>query len=324
MTFLMAKDTTPKTISFVLPFFNEQGNVGEFFEHLLAVLRTLPHYHFELILVDDGSTDATLRALRHFCQSLTPEGRIRAHLVSFTRNFGKEIAMTAGLDVSTGDAVVIMDTDLQHPPHAIPAFLACWASGEKLVMGQRTNRKTDTLLYRFFAEAFHSIHNTLSNLNLPRGTGDFRLVDRQIVAQLVTLRERQRFLRGLFAWLGYKPCIVPYEVQHRHGGSSSYSHWRSWNLALEGITSFSTVPIRLWTYLGFAVSLAGFGYGFYVVLITLLYGAQTPGYASLMSLVLLIGGLNLIGIGMMGEYIGRIHAEVKDRPIYVIETHETF
>jgi len=320
----MSKDTTPKTISFVLPFFNEQGNVGEFFQHLLGILGTLNAYRFELILVDDGSADGTLIALRRFCQSMAPEGPITAHLISFTRNFGKEIAMTAGLDLSTGDAVVIMDTDLQHPPESIPAFLAQWEAGKKLVIGQRTNRKTDTLLYRFFAETFHTIHNRLSNLNLPRGTGDFRLVDRQIVSQLVTLRERQRFLRGLFAWLGYAPCIVQYEVQHRHRGHSSYSHWRSWNLALEGITSFSTVPIRLWTYLGLMVSIAGFGYGFYVVLITLLHGAQTPGYASLMSLVLLIGGLNLIGIGMMGEYIGRIHAEVKDRPIYIIESHETF
>ena len=149
-------------------------------------------------------------------------------------------------------------------------------------------------------------------------------MDRQIVAQLVTLRERQRFLRGLFAWLGYTARIVPYDVQHRHGGRSSYNHWRSWNLALEGITSFSTAPIRLWTYLGLAVSCAGFAYGLYVIMITLLYGVETPGYASLVTLVLLIGGLNLIGLGMMGEYIGRIHAEVKDRPIYVIKTHETF
>ncbi|MDE2260352.1 MAG: glycosyltransferase family 2 protein [Betaproteobacteria bacterium] len=320
----MTKDTTPKTVSFVLPFFNEQGNIGKFFEQLLAVLAPLNTYRFELILVDDGSRDGTLGELRRFCRSIPLVGPLTAHLVVFTRNFGKEVAMTAGLDISTGDAVIIMDTDLQHPPGSIPEFLAQWEAGAKLVIGQRTNRKTDTLVYRIFAGLFHAIHNKLSNINLPRGTGDFRLVDREIVAQLVTLRERQRFLRGLFAWLGYEPCIVTYDVQSRHQGRSSFTHWRSWNLALEGITSFSTAPIRLWTYLGLVVAIAGFGYGFYVVLITVLYGIQTPGYASLVSLVLLIGGLNLIGLGMMGEYIGRIHAEVKDRPIYVIKTHETF
>jgi len=301
-----------RTISVACPFYNEAAAVARFFARIIPVLESL-HLPFEIICVNDGSQDATLEQLK-CAQAADP----RIIVVDLSRNFGKEAALTAAIDHARGDAVIPIDADLQDPPELIPALVRKWREGYELVVARRANRDSDRLIKRLSAGWFYRVHNAICEIEIPRNVGDFRLMDRRVVDSLKRLPERRRFMKGLFAWVGFDTAVVDYTRERRAGGSSKFSGWRLWNLALEGITSFSTVPLRLWTYVGFAVALTFFLYASFIVVRTLILGVDVPGYASLLSVILFLGGIQLIGIGVLGEYIGGIYSETKRRPVYVV------
>ena len=305
---------TPKNISIVVPFYNEALGVESFIERLGVTCSALKSkYNFEVICIDDGSSDATLEALIK-AKTLHPS----ICIIEFSRNFGKEAALTAGLDYANGDALIPMDGDLQHPPELLPLLLQNWELGFEVVLAQRVNRDTDTFLQKNIARLFYIINQKISQIHIPADVGDFRLMDRKVVEAVKQLRENNRFMKGIFAWVGYRSVTVPYEVEVRKSGVSSFNASKLWNLALDGITSFSTVPLKIWAYLGALVSLAAFLYALYIFIRTLAYGVDTPGYASLMVAILFLGGVQLIGIGVLGEYLGRVYSEVKARPTYII------
>lgn len=301
-------------ISIILPFFNEEASVPAFFSRLYETFANVPECEFECVCINDGSRDQTLLALK---QAQTQYSGLV--IVDFTRNFGKEAALTAGLDQASGDALIFMDTDLQHPPEIIPSLIACWRERHvPVVLAKRRSRTTEGAFYRNAAEIFYRVHNSISEVRIPPNIGDFRLIDRSVADQIRRLPESRRFMKGLFAWVGYESETVDYDIAPRSHGNTSFNKWRSWNFALEGITSFSTVPLRLWTYIGLFFTAAGFLYAAWVVVRTLVSGIDIPGYASLLTAVVFLGGLQLIGIGIMGEYIGRIYLESKRRPIYLV------
>jgi len=303
-----------KKISIVVPCYNESIGILLFVEKIHELIQSLDAYQFEVIFVDDGSVDNTSAILDSLCNL-----HDWIKVVSLTRNFGKEAAMTAGLDFATGDALVFMDADLQHPPDVIPAFIAHWQHGAPVVVGKRTSRDTDSKIYKMLAESFYRLHSKISHITLPENVGDFRLIDRKVANQLKQLRESQRFMKGLFAWVGYEPVYVEYAVAARAHGGSTFNKWRSWNFALEGITSFSTVPLRIWSYLGAVVLMAGLFYSALIIIDAFVHGVATPGYVTLLTTVVVFGGIQLIGIGVLGEYIGRIYMEVKGRPSYLVD-----
>ena len=302
-----------KLISVIAPFQNEEAGVERFYEQVSAALSSLPAHRFELICVDDGSTDATLARLLRLVER---DPRVR--ILELSRNFGKEAALTAGIDASRGDAVISMDADLQDPPELIGRLVEAWLGGADVVLARRADRSADSFLKRTTAELFYRIHNRLSSVQIPENVGDFRLLDRVAVEALKALPERQRFMKGLFAWIGFRTATVDYTRRPRASGSTKFSGWRLWNFALEGITSFSTVPLRIWSYIGALGALATFLYALFIVLRTLTLGVDVPGYASLLVAVLFIGSLQLLSIGLLGEYIGRVYLETKQRPVYVV------
>lgn len=302
-----------KKVSIISPCYNEENVINSFFTSLFEIIDPFIAYEFEIIIVDDGCSDRSLDLL-HIQSQNDP----RITIVELNRNFGKEIAITAGIDHANGDAAIIMDFDLQHPPELIVDFLENWELGYESVVGIRKNRQTDSLLKRKMAELFYATYNLFSNVKITRNSGDFRLLDRKIINQLKSLPERQRFMKGLFSWIGAKTAYIPYEVQKRIGGKTKFSGWRLWNFAIEGITSFSTIPLRVWTYIGLAISSASFIYGASIIFNTLIFGIQTPGYSSLIVAVLFLGGIQIMGIGIIGEYLGRTYIESKQRPLYLV------
>lgn len=302
-----------RLLSLVVPCYNESSSIAGFFDCVIPILESIDRIRFEIVLVNDGSSDDTLDQMLAYAHC---DERVR--VVDLTRNFGKEAALTAGLDEALGDAVIPMDVDLQDPPSLIPELVARWREGAEVVLAQRSSRECDSWLKRVTAASYYRIHNRLSDLKLPVNVGDFRLMDRVVINALKQLPERHRFMKGLFAWVGYKTAIVSYEREPRSAGRSKFSGWRLWNLALEGITSFSTLPLRSWTYIGLLIALSAFVYGTFIVARTLIFGVVVPGYASLLSVVLFLGGIQLIGLGVVGEYIGRIYDEAKGRPIYLV------
>jgi glycosyltransferase involved in cell wall biosynthesis len=302
-----------KRISLVAPFYNESGNVLEFFRRVAAVADSMPQYEFEVIAVNDGSRDNTWAELLE-----AREQYPWAHLVDFSRNFGKEAALTAGLDRANGDAAVPIDSDLQHPPELLQLMLQQWEQGAEVVLARRTDRETDGKLQKLSATSFYRFHNKISDVEVPMDVGDFRLMDRRVVLALRQLPENHRFMKGLFAWLGFRTVTVPYAHTKRHAGVSNFNFWKLWNLALEGITSFSTAPLKIWTYIGLGVSALAILYATLIVVRTLIHGIDVPGYASLIASSMFIGGVQLIGIGVLGEYVGRIYHEVKRRPVYLV------
>jgi glycosyltransferase involved in cell wall biosynthesis len=302
---------TPR-ISLACPFYNESGMVTLFFSRVVPVLESVG-LAFEIVCVNDGSKDATLEEL---LRGQAADGRIV--VVDLSRNFGKEAALTAAIDHARGDAVIPIDADLQDPPELIPSLVNKWLEGFDVVVAHRLNRSSDGLMKRMTAEWFYRIHNAISEIDVPANVGDFRLMDRRVVEVLKRLPERRRFMKGLFAWVGFRTAVVEYTRDARAVGRTKFSAWRLWNLALEGITSFSTVPLRLWTYIGSGVALLAFLYGSFIVARTLILGVDVPGYASLLSVILFLGGIQLIGIGVLGEYIGRVYGETKHRPVYVV------
>ena len=289
-------------VSLVVPFYNEGEAVERFFDVVIPLMAGLDAIRFEIVCVNDGSRDDTLERLIRISMS---DRRVR--VIDLTRNFGKEAALTAGLDEAAGDAVIPLDADLQDPPSLIPVMLEHWRDGVEVVAAKRTA-----------ASIYYRVHNLLSDVKLPENVGDFRLMDRKVVNALRSLPERHRFMKGLFAWVGYRTVIIEYQREARSAGRSKFSGWKLWNFALEGITSFSTVPLRSWTYIGLGIAALSFLYGAFIVGRTLLFGNPVLGYASLLSVTLFIGGIELIGIGVVGEYIGRIYDESKQRPVYLI------
>jgi polyisoprenyl-phosphate glycosyltransferase len=305
-----------KRISIICPFYNEQATVALFFQALAPVITALPE-EVEVICINDGSKDNTLELLQRQQAEFKNSG-FSLKILDFSRNFGKEAALTAGLDYATGDAVIPIDTDLQDPPELILPMLEKWRQGYDVVLATRNDRTTDSWLKRKTAQWFYKTHNAISYPPIPEDTGDFRLLDRCVVEALKQLPENQRFMKGLFNWVGFKTTQVFYTRTPRIEGQTKFSPWRLWTLALEGITSFSTVPLQIWTYLGVFISGLAFIYGCFIITKTLLLGVDMPGYASLIVCVLFLGGLQLIGIGVLGEYIGRIYLEAKKRPVYII------
>lgn len=300
-------------VSIVTPFYNESEGVESFFVTLTRTLDLVPQVKFEFIFVDDGSRDKTLDKLIFLSQIDS-----RIIVIELSRNFGKEAALSAGLDYASGDAVIPIDSDLQDPPELIPALIETWLQGYDVVLAKRTDRSSDSLLKRSTAKMFYWVHNLLSGIKIPENVGDFRIMDRIVIDALKEFPERQRFMKGLFAWSGFRTTSIEFTREKRAEGFTKYSIWKLWNLALEGITSFSTAPLKVWTYLGISGSLFAFLYGAFILMRTLLYGRDVPGYTSLIVVILFLGSLQLISIGTLGEYIGRIYIESKQRPKYII------
>ncbi len=305
-----------KTLSIIAPCYNEEANILDFYTAILKVMNEIPLYNFELICIDDGSTDSSLQKLLEL-----HEKDPRVHVVEFSRNFGKEAALTAGIDMAKGDAVIPIDIDLQDPPILIFQFLRLWEKGAEVVLAKRVNRDSDSFLKRKSAELFYAFHNCLSKIKIPANAGDYRLMDRQVVDVIKTLPEKQRFMKGLFTWAGFKTEVVDYIREPRHAGEGKFSGWKLWNFALEGISSFSAIPLTFWFYFGLATVFCAMIFAFSIILKTFIYGIESPGYASIMVTIIFFGGLQFIGIGLLGEYIGRIYMETKNRPIYIIKKH---
>lgn len=304
----------PKKISIVAPFFNEELAVEHFYEAIKETFNALPNYALELVCVDDGSGDGTLGQL-----VLLAKQDSCIQVIEFSRNFGKEAALSAGIDFSTGDAVIPIDVDLQDPPGLIPQMISLWEQGAEVVLAKRVDRSSDTALKRVTASLFYRFHNVLSSeVQLPENVGDFRLMDRLVVDALKRLPERRRFMKGLFAWVGFKTVSIDYVRASREVGNSKFSGWKLWNFALEGITSFSLIPLKVWTYVGMVGAIFAFFYAIFVIIKTLIFGIDLPGYASLLVVTLFFGSLQLISLGIIGEYIGRIYFESKGRPLYIV------
>ena len=301
------------SLSLVVPVFNESETLDLFIDRVAEVFARQPSITIELIFINDGSTDATLEIL---LARQVADARIK--IVDLSRNFGKEAALTAGLQVAIGGVVIPIDADLQDPPEIIPALIAKWREGYEVVLARRTNRQSDSLAKRASAGWFYKVHNRIATPKLPENVGDFRLMDRLVVEALKELPESRRFMKGLFAWVGFRTTSVDYERPGRIAGRSKFTGWKLWNFAIEGITSFSTDPLRVWTYLGFTVSFASLAFAAFIAIRVLIYGVDVPGYASIMVAVTFLGGLQLIGIGVIGEYLGRTYIESKRRPTYLI------
>ena len=299
-------------ISIVCPFYNEEDAIPAFFSRVLPIMRRIDE-GYEIICVNDGSVDGTLESL---LKERDGDGQIR--VVDLSRNFGKEAALTAGLEAAGGDAAIIIDADLQDPPELIPDLISGWREGYDVVLGRRADRSTDSLAKRLTARLFYRVHNMISDVPLPENVGDFRLLDKKVIETLKRLPERRRFMKGLFAWVGFKTKTIEYKREPRCTGTSKFGGWRLLNFAIEGITSFSTAPLRVWTYLGLGIAVVAFLYALYIIWRTLMYGVDVPGYASLLTVVLFLGGVQLIGLGVLGEYLGRAYSESKQRPVYVV------
>lgn len=309
-----ARGSSRALLSLIVPFFNEGEGVDIFFERIDHVLDQLADQcDIELVCIDDGSKDDTLQRLVGISA-----GRGDVRVIEFSRNFGKESALTAGLQRCRGDAAIPIDSDLQDPPELIPLMLQEWKKGAEVVLARRVDRSSDSWAKRFTAEWFYRFHNKVSSVSIPENVGDYRLMDRVVIDALNELPERQRFMKGLFAWVGFRTTTLDYVRQERGHGQSKFSGWKLWNFALEGITSFSTAPLRVWTYLGLAGALVTFFYAIGIIVASLSHQISVPGYASLFVAILFFGSVQLISIGLLGEYIGRLYIEAKQRPNYVI------
>ena len=309
-------DANPIILSIIVPVKDEEEAIAPFITRVTGVLEALDDpaaRAWEILFVDDGSTDTTLAAIA--AASLS-DPRICA--ISLSRNFGKEPALSAGLDFARGAAIIPIDVDLQDPPEVIGDMIKAWRSGSEVVYGVRRNRQSDSLPKRLTADLYYRAHNRLSHDKIPEHAGDFRLLDRKVVDVIKAMPERNRFMKGLFAWSGFKQTAVEYDRVERSVGTTKFRYWKLWTLALDGITSASTVPLRIWSYVGLIVALFAFAYVVLIMARTLITGVDVPGYASLMSAILFFGGLQLISLGVLGEYIGRIMVETKQRPLYVV------
>ena len=299
-------------LSIVVPVLNEEEAVPIFLAAIPPVLEPLD-VTWEIVFVDDGSTDRTVETI-----AAAAAGDARIRLISLSRNFGKEAALTAGLDWAAGKAVIPMDIDLQDPPELIADFVRLWREGYEVVYARRRSRGEDSKLKRRTAGLFYRIFNMVAANAIEENVGDYRLMSRPAVDATLRLRERNRFMKGLFAWVGFRAVAVEYDRPQRVAGQTKFNYWRLWNFALDGITSFSTIPLRVWTYVGLAVAGAAVLYTLLITGRTIIFGRDVPGYASLMAVVLVLGAVQLISLGIIGEYLGRLYIESKRRPIYLI------
>lgn len=300
-------------ISLVVPVFNEEDTIPIFYK-AVREYEPLKEYDVEIVFINDGSKDST----ENIINALSISDNLVKSL-SFTRNFGKEPALFAGLDHASGDAVIPIDVDLQDPIEVIPLLIEKWKNGADMVLAKRTDRSTDGHLKRKSAEMFYKLHNKISSPKIEENVGDFRLMSRGTVENIQKLPERNLFMKGILSWVGGKTEVVEYSRAERCAGESKFNGWKLWNLALEGITSFSTFPLRIWTYIGLGVSAFAFIYAAWMIIDKLIWGNPVPGYPSLMTAILFLGGVQLIGIGVLGEYIGRIYVESKKRPRYILK-----
>ena len=299
-------------ISVVVPLYNEEPNIDYLFERLLLVLDGM-NISYEIVCVNDGSLDNTLKSLIEY-HHRHPGIKV----VNLSRNFGKEVALTAGIDYASGAAVIPIDADLQDPPELIEKLVAKWREGYDVVYATRRSRQGESWLKRFTARSFYRTIGWMSPVSIPRDTGDFRLLDRQVVEALKQMPERTRFMKGLFGWVGFKQTSIMFDREPRLNGTTTWNYWRLWNFAIDGITSFSFLPLKVWSYIGLVISLLSFLYASFLVIRTLIFGVDLPGYASLMVTVLFLGGIQLITLGIIGEYLGRVYEEVKGRPLYLV------
>ncbi|MBI5163543.1 MAG: glycosyltransferase family 2 protein [Magnetospirillum sp.] len=300
------------TLSLVVPMFNEAENLDRLFERLAEVAASTG-LGYEIVCVDDGSRDDTVaRLIEHHRR----EPRIK--VVELSRNFGKELALTAGLQHTRGDAVVMIDADLQHPPERILDMIVKWREGYEMVIAVRRDREKEGLLKRTFARLFYWGFAKVSDIELPRGAGDFRLLDRKVVEVLNAMPEHARFMKGLYAWVGFRQVSIPFDVAPRAAGTTKFNLFRLWRLAVDGITSFTDVPLKVWTFVGMLAAAFGLLYGILFIVKTMILGIDVPGYPSLIVAIMFFGGVQLISLGVIGEYLGRIFSEVKARPLYVV------
>lgn len=302
-----------KLVSLVVPVYNEQDSIPIFYKAVKNELKA-EHIEFEIIFVNDGSTDNTESVL----EDLHSNDCKTVKVISFTRNFGKEAALFAGIEYARGDAVVPIDVDLQDPVEVIPQLITKWREGYDVVLARRSNRDIDSWIKKFTAGQFYRVHNAISHSRIVENVGDFRLMDRVIVNAVKSLNERQLFMKGVLSWVGGKTTIVDYVRADRSAGVTKFNGWKLWNLAVEGITSFSTVPLRVWSYVGGVIAIFSIAFAVWMVFDKLFFGNPVPGYPSLMTAILFLGGVQLIGIGVLGEYIGRIYMEAKQRPRYIV------
>lgn len=304
-------------VSLIVPMYNEEDNIDHFISTVEPILKST-NKTFEIICINDGSSDFTLAKLlqkKETCPFLK--------VIDLSRNFGKEAALTAGLSAAKGDAIIPIDADLQDPPELILQMIEQWEAGYEVVLAQRTDRTADGKLKRATSYLFYKLQSKLSHIPIMENVGDFRLLDKKVVTALNRLPERQRYMKGLFAWAGFKTTVIPYVRKERAYGHTKWNYWKLWNFALDGITSFSTWPIRVWTYIGILVSSFSFFYALFIIIKTFFFGVDMPGYASMMVTLLFLSGLQFISLGILGEYMGRIFTETKQRPIYIVrEFHE--
>ena len=318
----MARKSADKTptilVSLVVPVHNEEESIAPFLDRTVPILDAVVEKHgpdrtFEILFVDDGSRDRTNDVLE---EHRADDPRIA--IVTLARNFGKDQALAAGLSYTAGQSVIPIDVDLQDSPELIPDMVDKWVEGYDIVYAAREDRSSDSPLKRLTATTFYSVYNAMAERPIPRDAGDFRLLSREVVEVLNRFPERARFMKGLFAWVGYRQCALPFSREERSTGETSWSYWKLWNFAIDGITSSTTVPLRIWSYLGAIIAFIAFTYAGFLVIRTLIYGVDVPGYASVVVLVLFFGGINLLSVGILGEYLGRTYTEVKARPLYIV------
>lgn len=305
-------EATHPVLSLAVPFYNEEEAIEHFFDVVLPILDGLP-VSCEIVCVNDGSHDKTWEML---CQKADIDVRVRA--IDLSRNFGKEAALTAALDHCRGGAIIPIDADLQDPPELIPEMVEKWKEGYEVVLAKRKSRDTDTFSKKQTSKGFFHILNMMADIEIPANVGDFRLIDRKVLEAMGQLNEQNRFMKGLFAWVGYKTITLEFDRRPRAAGITKWRKWKLWNHALDGIFAFSVMPLKIWIFFGGIVSAFSFLYGSFLIIRTLVFGRDIPGYASMMVVVLFLGGIQLIGLGVLGEYLGRVYKEVKKRPLYLV------
>ncbi|MBR5599364.1 MAG: glycosyltransferase family 2 protein [Alphaproteobacteria bacterium] len=301
-------------ISFVIPMYNEEEVIATFFATMERTLSKLKKYTYEYICVNDGSNDKTFSILKSYAKK-----HPNIKVISFSRNFYKEQAIFAGLAEARGRCIIPMDADLQDPPELILKFLKKWEAGYEVVYGIRTDRKKDSFIKRATAKLFYKIFNMIAERPIPENTGDYRLMDRKVVDAILEIKENKLFMKGIFSWVGFKSCGIEYKRPQRVAGETKFNYWKLWNFALDGITSSTTLPLRIWTYIGCIIALISGLYAIYIIFRTIFMGVAVPGYASLFVSILFFGSVQLIVLGIFGEYLGRIFVEVKRRPRYIID-----
>ena len=314
MNKVLTKAVEKPDISIIVSVYNEEDSLDIFFKTIRQTMEQKKEYHYEIICQEDASTDDKYSMLQKYAQE-----DFRIKVIKFSRNFGKEYGLMAGFKYCSGRAAVPIDVDLQDPPELILQFIEKWEEGYDMVYGIRNDRASDTWLKRWTAKLFYKTYNLMTRSPIPYNAGDYRLIDRKIIDTILELPERNIFMKGIFGWTGFKSCGIKYVRQKRVAGVSKWNYWKLWNFALDGITASTTLPLRIWTYLGSMLSFLGLLYALYIIIRTITYGADVPGYASLLVFILLVGGVQMIILGILGEYIGRIFIEVKHRPLYIVE-----